>query len=72
MLSDKIDAALKAGIKTSEFWTAMLAITVVAGADLFKLDLPIDSVYAVASVAVAYIIGRVLLKKKAAEEIKPE
>lgn len=54
---------VKAGIKTSEFWLALLAAIIPVVNQHLGLNLPTEAVLAVAGIAIAYIFGRSLVKK---------
>lgn len=54
----------KPGIKTTEFWVAILATIVVGAGAHFGLDLDPVTVAGVATTVITYIIGRIFNKKK--------
>lgn len=55
---------IKSGIKTSEFYVTLLAIVIVSAGELVDLKLDVVSVSAVASSAIAYVVSRIIAKRK--------
>lgn len=54
---------VKAGIKTSEFWLALLAATLPVVNQHLGLNLPGEAILAVAGIAISYIFGRSMVKR---------
>lgn len=63
----EIDVKIKSGLRTTEFYAALLAILVVAAGNEFGLDLNVESVAGVVATSIAYIIARVVTKKAEAK-----
>lgn len=65
------DTVNRPGIKTTEFWMATLVpflVAIVAGVlSLFGIDVSDETILAVVSPAVLYMMGRIFNKKKAAD-----
>jgi|DEB0MinimDraft_3_1074331.scaffolds.fasta_scaffold42796_4 membrane protein DedA with SNARE-associated domain len=53
---------MKPGIKTTEFWTTILATIIVAGGAEFGLTLDAASVAGIAGMVITYTMGRVFSK----------
>lgn len=54
---------VKAGIKTSEFWVALLAAIIPVVNQHLGLNLPTEAILSIAGIAIAYIFGRSIVKK---------
>jgi hypothetical protein len=54
---------VKAGIKTSEFWLALIAANVAIFNQHLGLNLPTEAIVAVSGIAISYIVGRSWVKK---------
>ena len=57
----------KSGVRTSEFWLAVVAAFVMIANQGLGLGLPADSIMSMAGVVVSYIFGRTALKLRGAE-----
>ncbi len=55
---------IKTGIKTSEFWIALLGALIPVFNEHFGLRIPTESVLSIAGVIISYIIGRSYVKAK--------
>jgi hypothetical protein len=56
-------AKFKTGIKTSEFWMALITALVSIGNEHLGLGLSPEVVYVVGGIAISYILGRSFVKK---------
>lgn len=56
---------VKAGIKTSEFWLAIVAAIIPVVNQHLGLNLPGEAILAVAGIAISYIFGRSMVKRAA-------
>lgn len=56
---------VKSGIKTSEFWLALIAAIIPVLNAHLGLNIPTDAVIAIASVVITYILSRLKLKSTA-------
>lgn len=54
---------VKAGIKTSEFWLALIAALIPVVNQHLGLNLPGEAILSIAGIAIAYIFGRSIVKK---------
>lgn len=54
---------VKAGIKTSEFWLALLAAILPVVNQHLSLNLPTEAILSIAGIAISYILGRSWVKK---------
>lgn len=54
---------VKAGIKTSEFWLALLAAILPVLNQHLGLNLPTEAILSIAGIAISYILGRSWVKK---------
>lgn len=61
---------MKAGIKTTEFWSTIVGSIIIAGADELGIPLSETTVTAIVTMIIAYIFGRIFNKK--VEANKPE
>ena len=50
------------GVKTSEFWVAIIAPVIIAGSKLMGIDLDDAAVVSIVTSAVAYILSRAVVK----------
>ena len=58
--------AIKAGIKTSEFWSVVATALLLVANSGFGLNLPKEAILAVVGVVVTYVVGRSAAKARAA------
>lgn len=67
---------MKPGIKTSEFWVALLVPFLggigVGVFELYGVKIPVDTIYAGVGTALGYILNRAWVKGKALEGTQPE
>ena len=54
---------MKAGIKTTEFWSTIFGSIIIAGADELGIHLSETTVTAIVTMVIAYIAGRLFNKK---------
>jgi len=54
---------IKSGIKTSEFWSAVVAAVVMVFNQGLGIPLPAEQIMSFAGVVIAYILGRSIVKK---------
>lgn len=59
----EIEVKIKPGLKTTEFYAALVAILVVAVGAEVGLDMNIETVTGVVATAITYIVARVITKK---------
>lgn len=54
---------IKSGVKSTEFWLALIAAIVPVLNQQLGLNLPIEAIIGIAGIAIAYIFGRSMVKK---------
>jgi putative flippase GtrA len=55
---------IKAGIRTSEFWLALLTAILTVFNKHLGLNIPVESLVTIASIVITYIISRTVVKKQ--------
>ncbi|MFQ5673424.1 MAG: hypothetical protein ACE5G9_10035 [Nitrospinales bacterium] len=54
---------IKSGIKTTEFWTTVVAGVIMVFNQGLGIQLPSEQIMSLAGVVIAYILGRSIVKK---------
>jgi len=56
---------IKSGIKTSEFWLALVAAVIMVFNEQLGLNLPKEAIMSIMAMVISYIFGRSIIKKNA-------
>ena len=56
---------IKIGLKTTEFWLALIAALITVFNEQLGLNLPEEAILSIASMVISYIFGRSIIKKNA-------
>ena len=55
---------IKAGIKTSEFWLALVGSIIPVMNKHLELNIPIEGILSIMAIIISYILGRSIVKKE--------
>lgn len=55
---------VKAGIKTSEFWLALIGAIIPVANQYLGMNLPTETILSISGIVISYILGRSYVKSK--------